>query len=226
MSVTGQFLVSSLLLLVYLWWRGGKKKTLIKGHFEMHHTVEIGLEEDFLYLCRDLELKPILIELPVGAANPKQWMTSAWYVGDEAGALCRLRQLTSEIRCRGFRVVREKLEAGASCAGVPEDTPPSPDHPDRYFEFHVKIFLKPDLVEALQEITGKHEAHLSKSSLRGEPTRRFLTLRLYMMGRLEAFGRLDSLVKDLKEAGLDFAAVEREFCVFDSNVEVDRGWID
>ena len=34
-------------------------------------------------------------------------------------------------------MVKEKLEAGAACAGVPEDAPP----PDRYFEFHVKTFL-------------------------------------------------------------------------------------
>ena len=46
------------------------------------------------------------------------------------------------------------------------------------------------------------------------------------MGRLEAFDRLDSLVKDLKEAGLDVAAVEREVCIFDSNVAVDHSWID
>jgi len=76
MLVIGQFLFSLMLLFLYLWSRGGRKKPFIKGHGEINRTVEIDLEEDFVSLYSNLGLKPILIELPVGVAIPKQWMTS------------------------------------------------------------------------------------------------------------------------------------------------------
>jgi len=76
MLVFGQFMVSSMLLFIYLWSRGGSKKPLTKAHCEINYTVEIELEEDLASLCSNLGLKPILIELPVGVAIPKQWMTS------------------------------------------------------------------------------------------------------------------------------------------------------
>ncbi|KAL6069961.1 Ankyrin repeat-containing protein [Balamuthia mandrillaris] len=193
--------------------------TLIEGLFEIHVTVKGGEGvEKFKDVCKELRLKPVLIELPYGQTQ-EQLMTSSWARGNEETAVEEAKKVASALHSRGFQVVRVKVEATASNRGVPQ-TPP--DDPQRYFEFHVKMLVEDE--ERLRALVAPHHGHLSRNSLKGEKDVKFITLRVYGKGKVAAFADLEALLLSLKDEKV--LAVHREYAVYDTNVELDSGWID
>jgi hypothetical protein len=55
---------------------------------------------------------------------------------------------------------------------------------------------------------------------------RFATLRIYDVGAESALARFNSFKDALTGAGHAIATTLREYAVYDSNVELDRGWLD
>lgn len=190
----------------------------ISGIFEIHITVKAESTGIFVELCSKLGVKPVFIELPYGQ-HPEQYMTSSWITGTSEKAQNKAAILVQTIKDLGSEVLRVKVEAGASNEGVPEEEPPK--DPSRYFEFHVKIDITEQDLD-FQDALKKHSAHLSLNSLKGDPNRKFVTLRIYNSGRKVAFNRLDTLLLDIKNP----LAVEREFCIMDTNKLLDKNWIE
>ena len=54
---------------------------------------------------------------------------------------------------------------------------------------------------------------------------RFVTQRCRAVGRWEASRRLHALVDDIKTLGFSVLETEEEFTVYDSNIDVDAGWL-
>lgn len=190
----------------------------ISGIFEIHITVKAESTEIFVELCSKLGVKPVIIELPYGQ-HPEQFMTSSWTNGTAEVAKNLAARLVQRITDFGFEVLRVKVEAGASNKGVPEEE--TPHDPNCYFEFHIKIGIK-EQEQGFQDALKKHSAHLSLNSLKGDPNRKFVTLRIYNCGRKAAFNRLGELLLDIKNP----LAIEHEFCIMDTNTILDKDWIE
>jgi hypothetical protein len=139
------------------------------------------------------------------------------------------RRLADDAAGAGLMVVRSKVEADPRNAGVPEDDADAPGHgPANYFEFHVKLrrgrFAPCD---ALLAVCERHAAHLSRNAFRdgGVFEERFVTQRAYGVGRATASARLGLLLADLRALGEEVVETESEYCVYDSNLGLDAGWL-
>ena len=72
-------------------------------------------------------------------------------------------------------------------------------------------------------------AHLSRNALQRDEdgrTQRFVTQRLYGVGRARALERFEELLGRLSADGYALSNKLREYTLYDSNVAVDAGWID
>jgi hypothetical protein len=203
------------------------------GTFESHVTVaadDLDQRARFRAACADLCVKCVLIELPAGVTR-SQPMTSTYHRGDLAEVVAEVAALASALRERGFPPTRVKLEAVITNAGVPQTDEEAMAFPaGNYFEFHVKVLLPATAdLDALRRVCKRHAAHLSSNALKrdeGGRTQRFVTQRVYGVGRLNAELAFEALQTDLLAAGFVLTNRLREYTIFDSNVAVDAGWID
>lgn len=201
------------------------------GTFEAHITVQaedLCERERFQSLCREMGVKCVLIELPEGVTR-SQPMTASYHRGPLADVLAEVAALSRKVREGGFAVSRLKLEAVATNDGLPETDEEARLQPANYYEFHVKLVLPHECeLDALRKICARHQARLSSNALKadGGEMERFLTLRLYGVGRTSAFRHCDELVEDLTSRGYRVANCLREYTIYDSAVTLDAGWID
>jgi len=223
--------------------------SVLRGHtytglFESHVTVsttrageQVPAEEmpafieQFIACCKEIRCKPLLIELPSGRF-PTQLMTSCYHRGDLKKVHYEAYALSQQLIRAGFEVTRTKIEAMFSNRGVPDtDEAAASLSAENYFEFHLKIRLAEDRVGKLREICRNRpkKARLSQNAFKKLASglqERFVTLRLYDMGKIRAKAILDRLSDDLNENGFHVIATQREYAVYDSNVRLDAGWID
>jgi hypothetical protein len=203
------------------------------GTFESHLTTEaadLPQRQRFQALCRQRGVKCVLIELPAGAVR-SQPMTACYHHGAIAAVLDEVTALCQALRAEGFPLTRVKLEAVATNDGVPDsDEDAARFPPGNYFEFHVKLLLPAAAdLETLEVCCARHGARLSRNAFKTEQdgrSERFVTLRLYGVGRRSAFARLDALEHDLAAAGYAIVNRQREYTIFDSAEHLDAGWID
>lgn len=212
--------------------------------FEVHVTVKTLADENarttFQKHCSDLSefgfpasVKPVLIENESGEI-PTQMMTASYHRGTLGDVHLQAFRLSQALVRAGYVISRTKIESLLSNLGVPvTDEEAARLSPDCYFEFHIKLRLAGDApLKPLQAIAERHGAHLSRNALSKsvEQTktwqRRFVNLRLYQVGRDTALARFQACVDELEEAGYAIEKLVREYSVYDSNVALDRGWID
>jgi hypothetical protein len=202
------------------------------GNFEIHLTVQTPSEAtlgEFQSWCRWRDFKCLHIVLARGA-HTHQPMAS-WRRKDTS-----LRAVTDEARCfaadlkGGFAFLRLKVEADADNKEVPQNDADALLHPaENYFEHHIKL-LRPQnrAPDALIGICEDHGAHLSHNAFR-EPAagmeERFVTLRCYRVGRTSAEQDLSQVVAALNDLNEHIIGQESEYCVYDSNLTIDAGWL-
>jgi hypothetical protein len=129
-----------------------------------------------------------------------------------------------------FPVLRIKIEAALWNEDVPQSASeiivPSPE---RYFESHIRILFdsKRDNAELIETIR-KHSAHLSCNALRRDKDgfeERFITRRVWSGGYSESREQLNALLREMRALNYTVIDVEEEYVVYDSNLEIDAGWI-
>lgn len=214
-----------------------------RGIFESHVTVSGGPgAAPFKVICEELGVKTILIELnnpPTAASRDvelrPQLMTAAHHTGQSLYEVqLQAYGIARRFLKHGFVVERVKVEAMFSSEGVP-DTDSDSLHkfsPQNYFEFHIKVQLPLNNGEgytALHTLLAHHKGHLSRNALNlvdGEYEHRFVTLRLYRVGRITAGALFEKCVADLVANNYQLVSKMREYSVYDSNVLLDHGWID
>jgi hypothetical protein len=203
-----------------------------RGTFEAHLTVRADTperREGFRSLCAEMGVKCVLIKLARGESR-SQPMTASYHRGELAGVLGEVESLHARLWEGGFPVVRVKLEAIVTNAGVPVTDAEAGAWPEGYFEFHAKLRLAADSdIEALRSLCGRHGAHLSRNERKRDQdgeTERFVTLRVYRAGRERAVAACEALLADLAAAGLTVVGRQNEFTVYDGRAELDAGWLD
>lgn len=206
------------------------------GVFEVHITVGAPFptegqgseaENHFRETCAAIHCKPVLIHLPNGV--PSQMMTSSYSNGTFDNAFQYAQKVSNELSMRNYNLTRVKVEAMMANAGIPES---SADTFCNYFEFHVKVEYSTkdaDIENKLKAICHRNNAHLSRNAFKifaeSDLAHRFLTMRVYKEGKSDAMARYKACVKAVKDCGLKIVTKQREFSVYDSNIELDRGWI-
>jgi inosine/xanthosine triphosphate pyrophosphatase family protein len=203
------------------------------GAYEAHITVSARSEEDlqrFRAFCDAASVKCIFIELGRGA-EVFQPMTASYHHGTLRQAREEVQAMARALAAEGFDVTRLKLEALGKNRDIPEDDATARAQPANYFEFHVKALVPSgdSGVEALRARCEKHGAHLSRNARKVREdgaSERFVTLRVYGLGRANADARFTALLEDLARTGLTLTQRLREWTVYDSNHGLDRGWLE
>ncbi|MEL6461562.1 MAG: hypothetical protein AAFQ91_25575 [Cyanobacteria bacterium J06621_15] len=204
-----------------------------KGTFEAHITIKTlnsDLKRKFSSLCHKLRVKSVFIELPKGV-NRSQPMTASYHHGTFRDVLQKINQIAQNIVDAGFEVTRIKIEAMVSNQDIPMYDIEAQKLPkSNYFEFHVKTILSgSDNLEMLRQCCLQHDAHLSKNAFKkfiNEKQERFITMRMYGVGYKSAQTGFDKLINCLKAKGFKLSQQQREYAVYDSNLNLDAGWTD
>lgn len=207
----------------------------LNGKFEIHVTV--STESDLEYFKKTCEtskeiiIKPVLIELPYGE-TATQLMTSSSLNGTFFDVFKDMKLVVAHLEKNDFKVIRKKIELKIeNSQGIPQTLDEMCDFPSsNYFEYHIKVAYPEgkDLSE-LAKLAKTYEAHLSRSALKqladSKVKERFLTLRFYNLPLSETNLRRDLLIENLRTNNWEVAKIENEYAVYDTNVDIDRGWI-
>ncbi len=203
------------------------------GTFEAHITIlatNLAIREKFRAFCQELGVKCVLIELPDGIAR-SQPMTASYHHGKLQNVLAEVQGLAQILADAGFEVTRIKVEAMTNNCDIPEDDKEAQALPaSNYFEFHVKVTLPGNAdVEMLQVECRQRDGHLSANAFKYQSNgqqQRFITMRLYGVGRQSAEARFNEFLQWLEGKGLKLSHKLREYTVYDSNAALDAGWIE
>lgn len=202
------------------------------GEFETHLTIApLDSQAEFRAWCERQNLKYVEIELARGSSVHQPMAT--WVhaqrtsLADVAQAGRSLAKSASEA---GFKVTRLKIEAAPSNQDIPITSEDVVHHsPQNYFEHHIKVRRDSQArLEQLTEVSQHAGAHLSRNARRkceGRFEERFVTLRHYGMGRNESNLALRRLIQSIQEINEFIVEIESEYCVYDSNVALDDGWL-
>jgi hypothetical protein len=214
----------------------------ITGSFEIHVFVapldpDVAQAEAFTRACAG-HMKALLLNLDyVGKGFVGVLQSSRYVQGDVADARAAAAHDAELLRAAGFEVIREKVEAVATCAGVPQDAADAARSPgDRYFEFHLLVDrpgrpIDDADVASLRGVADEFSRRLgtpvplSYNALK--PAQRFLNLRARGLGLTEALAPVRAMEAAI--AAMDGLAVKKviaEYICFDSNRAVDNGWLE
>ncbi|MEG4572990.1 hypothetical protein QUA56_09875 [Microcoleus sp. N3A4] len=202
------------------------------GKFETHITVSLkdldrveALEQ--WGINHGLKLLHIVLDRGVTVS---QLMLTRHGRGSLTNELKTAFDSSQSLNAEGFTVTRIKIEVPQWNQSVPQSNAEALNHPgDRYFEHHIKLLLEPSAdIRPLIDLAERHSAYLSRNLFQTRSDQyyeRFVTQRCISVGRVEAQQKLQTLLKAI--ASLRYLAIdlEAEFVVYDSNLDLDSGWI-
>jgi non-canonical purine NTP pyrophosphatase (RdgB/HAM1 family) len=201
------------------------------GTFEAHITViadGAAAIDRFCGFCDDAWIKAVLIELPEGKTR-SQPMTASYHHGTLREALDQVFDIARRLAAADFDVTRVKLEAVGRNREIPETAEQAAADPGGYFEYHIKVLVEAGADRApLAAACERHGAHLSRNArkIRDDGVaERFVTLRVYGVGRAEAEARFAALSDEVAALGHPLGQRIREYTVYDSDEGVDAGWL-
>jgi hypothetical protein len=182
---------------------------------EVHLTVELGANDPAVLaaLARVHGCRFLHVLLDTGV-HPSQPMLSWRQVASIATALKRAAELALALQRQGMKLLRLKIE------GKPEANSDA-----LYFEAHFKVELDDGKESELQPLARELGVHLSRSAFARSAGKqqRFLTARqCTLAGALASFERVEST---LISRGWRVLSVDREAVLYDSNLELDEGWL-
>ena len=204
------------------------------GTFEAHVTVSTTSApslEAFRAACAELGVKCISIELPEGETRA-QPMTGSFHRGELLDVQQQVVAISRELVRKGFTVTRTKIEAHGRLDWTPTTDEEARKGPSTsYFEFHMKLALPADtdltpLVARFKELGAHLSRNAHKAASADGMAEYFVTVRAHRVGRVTAEARFAALCAEVERAGYAVRNRIREYTVFDTNVALDRGWID
>lgn len=198
--------------------------------FEIHLTANLTTAEldSFIQFCHLQNWKPLHIVLARGAMT-SQPMATIHGKGAESDAVSLMKQSAAIFSRHGFRLVRSKIEFDIGAPLVPEVLPRDAIQRGCYFEHHLKLrLLASGPTAALLDLARWHDAHWSRNALKQLSDgyeHRFLTIRHFNETKQVSLAKNDALVADLTSNGCEIVKCESEYCVYDSQCDLDAGWI-
>lgn len=190
--------------------------------FEIHITLSsLSMQQnDALFkLCEQVSAKPLLIELQRGLFTQQAMLSKTIKVKNIEDCLEYSAELLSKISHENFNANRLKIEVPYEFASVFLAKKQSTNN---YFEWHAKVNI--DKIDKLLTVCLKHGAHLSFNSLKNENNWRYVTLREHSTGE-QFLKRVGFFKQQILTDGWTIKKEISEYCVYDSNLELDSGWL-
>jgi hypothetical protein len=152
-----------------------------------------------------------------------QLMISKWKSGTSKDAIDKASLLVEDMQTAGLKVERIKIEAMAHCEGVPQESSDTFIR-ENYFEFHIKY--KMEYLPILEEVAKKYDCNISFNAFK-ECLKLILTIRVAgNLGYKQAEKIKDTIIESVKSYGIHTNdSVQREYCIYDTNVDYDRDMI-
>jgi NTP pyrophosphatase (non-canonical NTP hydrolase) len=237
--------------------------------FEIHVTVDVDLEigegdvlnswsgsiSRFKEDCVEIGVKPIVIDLEINDGSIlKDVMTSSKHFGDNRSAYEESERIVSELKDKGYKVVRNKIETVPWHPAAPQNK--DKDHPlfhgepipnGCYFESHIGIIISPEEKEDLNELVDflnegicefSGTAKLSRNFFKRTESGKFVNMLTYR-SNMVTYKEFESEVRSIEKIisgkndwsllsnfkKFDYEKVEIEYAVYDTNVTHDAKWI-
>jgi hypothetical protein len=189
----------------------------------------------FVDACQKVGIKALCLGLDYegqGVINVLQ--STKYYELDNAKAAVELLLQDGLALSEYFEVIRLKLEAMAWNPGVPVTNEQSKSLPEsHYFEYHLKLDAPVStendqlLKQLARQLTQELGVRVPFScNNMGEKNQRFLNARTYGMGASASAAVVAQITEALTHKGFTVQKVIQEFIVFDTNKELDRGWLE
>ncbi|RBP47527.1 hypothetical protein DES53_101324 [Roseimicrobium gellanilyticum] len=199
------------------------------GSFETHFTLKVADAGEVIDWAQRQGMKLTHIVL-LGGEHPSQPMITRHSSGRLQVSRAEAQRIATQLQSMGAEVLRIKIEMDADNPAAPADASDAMLCPPIcYFEHHIKLLLAAGEEHTLlTEIANRHGARVSRNALRHREDsfeERFLTQRLYRQGRNAASAALERLQFELKNESFTILETEAEYVIFDSNVDLDAGWL-
>lgn len=201
-----------------------------RGEFETHFTLRTDDVESVIGWAKQAGMKLTHIVLSDGI-HPSQPMLTRRSSGEFQTETKTCQALAAELRALGAEVLRVKIETDSRHAFAPatQDDVSRQSSSACYFEHHVKVLLPANAdLSRLKTIALRHQARLSRNALRTREDglqERFLTQRHSGTSRDTSTKALTILIQELRAHSFHILETEAEYVVFDSNLELDSGWL-
>lgn len=221
--------------------------------FEIHVTVkpdnsyvEFSIDE-FKKDCDLVGVKPIVIDLEINDGSIiKDVMTSSKFFGDNRTAYEESERIVTELKNRGYNVVRNKIETVPWHPAAPVISTGKEIPNGCYFESHIGIIISPEEKEDLNELVDflndgicefSGTAKLSRNFFKKSESGKFVNMLTYRSNKI-AYKEFESEVRSIEKIisgendwslsnfkKFDYEKVELEYAVYDTNVTHDAKWI-
>lgn len=191
-----------------------------KQEFEVHLTADFDhysktAYRQFKMICMQLGAKPLEILLERGVYPRQMMLSKVLHESDLASVLTRIEPWVEEFKRNKIKTIRVKVELSFQHSSL--DIPVID-----YYEWHALIEYRDIL--AIKELCEVHQIHLSHNALTQHMGYRFLTLR--ETGSAKTFlTRLQSIKTELFNQNRAISKERLESCVYDTNIDLDRGWL-
>lgn len=150
---------------------------------------------------------------------PVQPMLTFWLRGDTDSVTKTVNEVVADMTKKGMPILRIKIESMAHNDGVPDTM-----HDEHYCEYHFKVKIESSKDwNRLVELLTPYGAHLFYNPY-NKTMKPIITIRRYTsLKDLEAL--YVSVNKMLTAYGFVTESPEREYSVYDSNVNLDKNWL-
>lgn len=186
-------------------------------YYELHVTVLPQRILEFSAFCKELQAKPLYIQLDRGLHADQPMLAATAMLPDDLSAKLWAMDYASLVD-KHFPVARTKLESRLT------------EGPNEYYEAHWKLEFRTSFDcfgEADREferfLCGKPHLLRSRSLLDGRI--HYLSQRIYRSGDpVEASQAFNASGASIGSSGLPLVKTHYERCVWDSNPALDFGW--
>lgn len=202
------------------------------GHYECHITVTIPPNkqealERFINVCHSLKAKPIVIVLNQGQ-TPTQPMLGKQLIGSPEWVHQEILDLEYTL-AQQFEVTRVKVEVSPDTTNLPHNQDKATQLPEScYFEHHVKMLLPNTFDQTvLRKELEQYQGYLSRNAIakhNDDYEYRFVTQR-FRTSEAKAKQGLQDLLSYLEQQNITVTSTIREFNIFDSQADLDKGWM-
>lgn len=200
--------------------------------YEIHITIQgPGNIEQFQNVCKQLKVKPIVIDLQKNEKVIMQdVMTSSVHYGDNRSAYDAAEELRYDLSMKGYCVLRVKIETVPWHPAAPSKNDRVFVMPDNsYFESHLRIVTTVDKKRTLETIAKNYGAHLSRNffkKINDDEYVIMMTLRSTTDNREDFKSKVEALKWTLTSVGFEVDKMEIEFAVYDTKISHDKDWIE
>lgn len=196
----------------------------MSNYYEAHITL-MDTDSEFGNHCARIGAKPLMI---VGGSQVQR-MCTVKVEGDFKTALERAEKTAHAFSDLGYVVERVKVEAHPANSETPSRANLRKIADGQYFEAHIDVDTNKGGLEALKVVAKMNGLWISYNELKepdAEGYRTYIATLRRHGGTIEGFRTLvNEAARHMKMRGLEVIRIIEEFCVYDSNIELDNEWI-